>query len=54
MKLKKIHKILQFRQSRWIAKFIEFNTLKRQAATSECDKALWKLASNSVYGKFLE
>ena len=54
MKLIKVHSIMQFRQTRWIAKFIEYNTEMRKAAKSESEKSLWKLASNSVYGKFLE
>ena len=47
----KIHKILDFEQSRWLKPYIDFNTSKRQAATSSFEKDLFKLLNNSVYGK---
>ena len=47
--LKKVHKILEFKQT-----YIEFNTERRKEATNEADKNLFKLLNNAVYGKTME
>ena len=49
--LKKVHRILEFKQSAWMKPYIDFNTQKRKEATNEADKTLFKLVSNAVYGK---
>src|SRR6218665_3062544 len=54
MEVVKIHKILEFEQSRWLKPYIDFNTSKRQAATSSFEKDLFKLMNNSVYGKTMQ
>ena len=41
--LKKVHKILEFKQSAWMKPYIDFNTQKRKEATNEADKNLFKL-----------
>ena len=52
--LKKVHRILEFKQSDWMKPFIDFNTQKRKEATNEADKNLFKLLNNAVYGKTME
>ena len=52
--LKKVHRILQFKQSLWMKPYIDFNTQKRMVATNEADKNLFKLLTNAVYGKIME
>ena len=38
MKLAKIHKVLRFKQSDWIKKYIDFNTEKRTTAANSFEK----------------
>ena len=51
MKLTKIHRAFQFKQSNWRKKYIDFNTKKRMSATNDFEKDFSKLMINSVYGK---
>ena len=54
MKLIKIHRILSFKQSNWLKKYVDFNTKKRQESTDEFNKSLYKLLNSSIYGKGIE
>ena len=54
MKQTKLHRALQFKQSDWMKKYIDFNTKKSISATNDFEKDYFKLMTNSVYGKTME
>ena len=50
----KNHEIVSFKQSRWLEKYISFNTQKRNKAKNDFEKDFFKLLVNAAFGKFLE
>ena len=48
-----VHRVLRFRQSPWLKKFIDFNTQKREKATTTFEKDLYNLMNNrsSINGR---
>ena len=51
MMVDKIHDIISFREYRWLEKYINFNTQKRNQAIKDFVKNFYKLLNNALYGK---
>ena len=54
IKLTKIHRVLKFKQSDWMKKYIHFNNEKTKNAANDSVKDFFKLMINSVYRKTME
>lgn len=54
MKLTKIHEVISFDQSPWLAPYIDQVTDMRVQATTKCMQDLCKLMVNSIFGKTCE
>ena len=54
LKLKQIHRIIEFNQKAWLKPYIDMNAELRKLAEDDFEKDLFKLMNNAVFGKTIE
>ena len=54
LKLKKVHRVIKFRQKAWLKPYIDMDTKLRKKAKREFEKDFFQLINNSVFANIMK
>ena len=54
LKAQKFHRVIQFRQNKWLGDYISKNTIMKNQATNDFEKNFYQILSNACFRKTME